>query len=73
MIEALQMLKYLKRKEWLDWMKDWQVKEGELVAEVQSEALAVLVGATEMDRQDLLLHLLGDADSYKEEDEMSAE
>ena len=54
-------------------MKDWQVKEGELVAEVQSEALANLVGAMEMDRQDLLLCLLGDADSYKEEDEMSAE
>ena len=67
------MLKYLKQKERLDWMKDWQVKEGELVAEVQSEALANLVGAMEMDRQDLLLRLLGDADSYKEDDEMSAE
>ncbi len=43
------MLKYLKRKEWLDWMKDWEATEGELVTEVQSEALADLVGATEMD------------------------
>ena len=67
------MLKYLKRKERLDWMTDWQVKEGELVAEFQSEALAVLVGAMEMDRQDLLLRLLGDANSYKEDDEISAE
>ena len=59
------MLKYLRQKEQLDWMKDLQVMEAELIAEAQSEVLANLMGATELDQKSLLLHLLGEADSYE--------
>ena len=59
------MLKYLRRKERLDWMKDLQVMEAELIAEAQSEVLANLMGATELDWESLLLHLLGEVDSYE--------
>ena len=40
MIEALQMLKFLKKKERLSWMDKLSVTEAELIIEVQSKMLA---------------------------------
>lgn len=63
MMEALQMLKFLRKKERLDWMKKFIVMEGELIAEVQSDALADLTQAVDKDQLDILTQILGDADA----------
>src|SRR5260370_35102427 len=63
MMEALQMLKFLKKKERLNWMKRFLVMEVELIAEVQSEALADLTQAINEDQLDLLAQILGEAEA----------
>src|SRR5260221_8668125 len=59
MMEALQMLKFLRKKERLDWMGKLMVTETELIGEVQSEALADLAAAIDRDQHDLLMCILG--------------
>ena len=63
MMEALQMLKFLRKKERLDWMKKFIVMEGELIVEVQSNTLADLTQAVDKDQLDILMQILGDADA----------
>ncbi len=63
MMEALQMLKFLRKKERLDWMGKLMVTETELIGEVQSEALADLAAAIDRDHHDLLMCILGEVES----------
>ena len=64
MMEALQMLTFLRKKERLDWMKKFIVMEGELIAEAQSDTLADLTQAVDKDQLDILTQILGDADAH---------
>ena len=53
------MLKFLRKKERLDWMKKFIVMEGELIVEVQSDTLADLTQAVDKDQLDILMQILG--------------
>ncbi len=68
MMEALQMLKFLRKKERLDWMGKLMVTETELIGEVQSEALANLAAAIDRDQHDLLMCILGEVESHDASD-----
>ena len=62
------MLKFLRKKERLDWMGKLMVTETELIGEVQSEALADLAAAIDRDQHDLLMCILGEVESHDASD-----
>ncbi len=63
MIKALQLLKYLQQKPYLEWMEELQVVEDGLIAEAQTKVLADLMYASENEQPNLIACILGDSDS----------
>jgi hypothetical protein len=64
-MEALQMLKFYFKKEWLNFTKDWAITEGEMVENHQEEdLLAKLFEGNYQDGLDRVLHAINGEEDW---------